>query len=80
MEKKTFNIKNTDIAYLFTKDVIAKEDIFNKLLEQDDEIQELKYESEDLKDRLNYEEQVKEDYYTPKSPYDIYGLSERDFI
>ena len=25
-------------------------------------------------------EQIKEDFYTPKSYYDVYGVSERDFI
>lgn len=79
MDETTFNIKNTDIADLFTKDLITMEDIVDKLLEQDDKIQELEYEVEDLKDELKNEEQVKEDYYTPKSPYEIYGLNEREF-
>ena len=80
MVETTFNIKNTDIADFFTKDLITMEDIVDKLLEQDDKIQELEYENEDLRDELRSEEQIKEDFYTPKSSYEVYGVSERDFI
>lgn len=80
MVETTFNIKNSDIADLFTKDLITVEDMVNKILELYDENQKLEYENEDLKDKLNYEEQIKEDFYTPKSYYDVYGVSERDFI
>lgn len=80
MIETTFNIKNTDIADLFTKDLITMEDIVDKLLEQDDKIQELEYEVEDLKDELKSEEQIKEDFYTPKSAYEVYGVSQRDFV
>lgn len=80
MVETTFNIKNTDIADLFTKDLITIEDIVDKLLEQDDKIQELEYENEDLRDELRSQEQIKEDFYTPKSSYEVYGVSERDFV
>lgn len=80
MIETTFNIKNTDIADLFSKDLITIEDIVDKLLEQDDKIQELEYENEDLRDELRSQEQIKEDFYTPKNYYDVYGVSERDFI
>lgn len=80
MVETTFNIKNTDIADLFTKDLITMEDIVDKLLEQDDKIQELEYENEDLRDELRSQEQIKEDFYTPKSAYEVYGVSQRDFI
>ena len=80
MVETTFNIKNTDIADLFTKDLITVEDIVDKLLEQDDKIQELEYENEDLRDELRSQEQIKEDFYTPKSAYEVYGVSPRDFI
>ena len=80
MIETTFNIKNTDIADLFTKDLITMEDIVDKLLEQDDKIQELEYENENLKDEIRSQEQIKEDFYTPKSAYEVYGVSQRDFI
>lgn len=80
MVETTFNIKNTDIADLFTKDLITMEDIVDKLLEQDDKIQELEYENEDLRDELRSQEQIKEDFYTPKSSYEVYGVRERDFV
>ena len=80
MVETTFNIKNTDIADLFTKDLITMEDIVDKLLEQDDKIQELEYENEDLRDELRSQEQIKEDFYTPKSAYEVYGVSPRDFV
>ena len=80
MIETTFNIKNTDIADLFSKDLITMEDIVDKLLEQDDKIQELEYENEDLRDELRSEEQIKEDFYTPKSSYEVYGVSQRDFV
>lgn len=80
MIETTFNIKNTDIADLFSKDLITVEDIVDKLLEQDDKIQELEYENEDLRDELRSQEQIKEDFYTPKSAYEVYGVSPRDFI
>ena len=80
MLETTFNVKNTDIADLFSKDLITIEDIVDKLLEQDDKIQELEYEVEDLRDELKSQEQIKEDFYTPKSSYDVYGVSERDFV
>lgn len=80
MVETTFNIKNTDIADFFTKDLITMEDIVDKLLEQDDKIQELEYEVEDLKDEIRSQEQIKEDFYTPKSSYEVYGVSERDFV
>jgi len=80
MVETTFNIKNTDIADFFTKDLITMEDIVDKLLEQDDKIQELEYENEDLRDELRSQEQIKEDFYTPKSSYEVYGVSPRDFV
>ena len=80
MDETTFNIKNTDIADLFTKDLITMEDIVDKLLEQDDKIKELEYENEDLRDELRSQEQIKEDFYTPKSAYEVYGVSQRDFV
>lgn len=80
MVETTFNIKNTDIADLFSKDLITMEDIVDKLLEQDDKIQELEYENEDLRDELRSQEQIKEDFYTPKSAYEVYGVSQRDFV
>lgn len=80
MVETTFNIKNTDIADLFTKDLITMEDIVDKLLEQDDKIQELEYENEDSRDELRSQEQIKEDFYTPKSSYEVYGVSEREFV
>lgn len=80
MVETTFNIKNTDISDLFSKDLINIEDIVDKLLEQDDKIQELEYENEDLRDELRSQEQIKEDFYTPKSAYEVYGVSPRDFI
>lgn len=80
MVETTFNIKNTDIADFFTKDLITMEDIVDKLLEQDDKIQELEYENEDLRDELRSQEQIKEDFYTPKSAYEVYGVSQRDFV
>ena len=60
MVETTFNIKNSDIADLFNKDLITMEDIVDKLLEQDDKIQELEYENEDLRDELRSQEQIKE--------------------
>lgn len=80
MVETTFNIKNTDIADLFNKDIITVEDMVNKILELYDEKQELEYENEDLRDELRSQEQIKEDFYTPKSYYDVYGVSERDFV
>ena len=80
MIETTFNIKNTDIADLFNKDIITVEDMVNKILELYDEKQELEYENEDLRDELRSQEQIKEDFYTPKSYYDVYGVSERDFV
>lgn len=80
MVETTFNIKNSDIADLFNKDLITMEDIVDKLLEQDDKIQELEYEVEDLKDEIRSQEQIKEDFYTPKSSYEVYGVSEREFV
>lgn len=80
MIETTFNIKNTDIADLFNKDIITVEDMVNKILELYYEKQELEYENEDLRDELRSQEQIKEDFYTPKSYYDVYGVSERDFV
>lgn len=80
MVETTFNIKNTDIADLFNKDLITVEDMVNKILELYDEKQELEYENEDLRDEIRSQEQIKEDFYTPKSYYDVYGVSERDFV
>ena len=80
MVETTFNIKNTDIADLFNKDIITVEDMVNKILELYDEKQELEYENEDLRDELRSQEQIKEDFYTPKSAYEVYGVSQRDFV
>ena len=80
MIETTFNIKNTDIADLFNKDIITVEDMVNKILELYDEKQELEYENEDLRDELRSQEQIKEDFYTPKSAYEVYGVSQRDFV
>lgn len=80
MVETTFNIKNTDIADLFSKDLITVEDMVNKILELYYEKQELEYENEDLRDELRSQEQIKEDFYTPKSSYEVYGVSQRDFV
>lgn len=56
------------------KDYVSIEDIFGKLEDQYDEIDELKEKYDDLKDDLE------ENYELKKfDPYDYYGVSKEDF-
>ena len=70
-DKKSFKLFETLGAKVNTIDDLEK---------TDDKIQELEYENEDLRDELRSQEQIKEDFYTPKSSYEVYGVSPRDFV
>ena len=70
-DKKSFKLFETLGAKVNTIDDLEK---------TDDKIQELEYENEDLRDELRSQEQIKEDFYTPKSAYEVYGVSQRDFV
>lgn len=73
MDEVFINVKNTSIEDLFKKDLVSVEELFVTIENFNDEVKKLK---EELKSK---EEQIKE-FYTPKSPYEIYGVSERDFL
>lgn len=57
---------------LFKKDIISIEEIIVELEEAYGEIDELQEKLQDLEESIN-------DYYKPKSPYEIYGVSEDSF-
>lgn len=73
MDEVFINVKNTSIEDLFRKDLVSVEELFVTIENFKDEVKELKEKLE------SKEEQIKE-FYTPKSPYEIYGVSERDFL
>lgn len=72
MEEVYVNVKNTSLEELFDKDLVSVAELFS--LAED-----LKCEVEELQEKLEAEEQIKEDFYKPKSPYEVYGISEHDF-
>lgn len=72
MDEVYVNVKNTMLEELFDKDLISIAELFSKA-------EDLKCKVEELQEKLEAEEQIKEDYYTPKSPYEVYGLNEREF-
>lgn len=43
-------------------------------------IEDLIVECHSKEERLEDEIQIREDFYQPKSPYEVYGLNERDFF
>ena len=72
MEEVYIKVKNTMLEELFGKDLVSVAELFS--LAED-----LKCEVEELQEKLEVEEQQKEDFYTPKSHYEVYGISEHDF-
>ncbi len=73
MSEVFINVKNTDLEELFDTDLVSIDELVALIEEQQSEI-------DSLKEKLEDEEQIREDFYKPKSPYDVYGVSERDFI
>ena len=60
------------------------EEIIIKYVQSDqdlhDENEELKYEKEKLQEDFEKYKQIVADYYVKKSPYEIYGVNEKDFV
>lgn len=54
------------------KDLISLEELLGIM-------EDLYYEKERLQEELDHEIQDKQDNYKPLSPYELYGVSERDF-
>lgn len=50
-----------------------------KIEELEVDREELINEIDELKQEIEDNEQIREDFYKPKSPYEIYGLNEKDF-
>lgn len=73
MEEVYVNVKNTMLEELFDKDLVSIEELFGKA-------EDLKCEVDELREKIEDNEQQIEDFYKPKSPYEIYGVSEKDFI
>lgn len=72
MDEIYVNVKNTNLEELFDKDLVSVADLFSKA-------EDLKCEVDELEEKLKTEEQIKEDFYELKSPYEVYGVSENDF-
>ena len=70
------DIDNYDCLYAdrlgIDKDLLSIDDLLGI-------IQDLYYENERLKEELEDEKRDKEDNYKPLSPYELYGISERNF-
>lgn len=73
MSEVFINVKNTDLEELFDTDIVSIDELVALIEEQQSEI-------ENLKEKLEDEVEQREEFYKPKSPYEIYGVSERDFI
>ena len=58
------------------KDLISINDLLDAIEEMDSNIQYLEQKLEDAE--LEFDEKLK-DFYKPKTPYEIYGVSENDF-
>ena len=73
MSEVFINVKDTDLEELFDTDLVSIDELVALIEEQQSEI-------ENLKEKLEDEVEQREEFYKPKSPYEIYGVSERDFI
>lgn len=71
MNEVFINIKNTTLEKIFNKNLISIEEMYCM-------IEELQNENEELKEKLETEEEIKNDFYKPKSYKEIYGLSENE--
>ena len=73
MSEVFINVKNTDLEELFDTDLVSIDELVSLIEEQQVEI-------DKLKEKIADEEQIREDFYRPKSPYEVCGISERDFV
>lgn len=63
-----------DVTTEYDGYVYIEDEYIDSLLE--DLVTEYHRKEEELEDEI----QQRKDFYTPKSPYDVYGVNERDFI
>ena len=73
MDEIFINVKGEEFEKLFTRDFVSLEEFKNKLVD-------LMIELERKEEELNDEREQREEFYKPKSPYEVYGVSEKNFI
>ncbi len=74
MENTFFiNVKGTEFEEDFDKDMVSLEDFYNKALD-------FKCERDEWKEKYEDEREQREEFYKPKSPYEVYGVCEKNFI
>lgn len=73
MDEVFIKVKNTYLEDLFDKDFVTVEELFCL-------VEDLKSEIEEWKEKYEDEVEQREEFYKPLSPYEIYGVSERDFV
>lgn len=74
MEEVFIDIREREWLHKFfkDKDFVSIDDLLGVIEDLDCEVEELKEKIEDIKQDI-------EDFYNPKSPYEIFGISESDF-
>ena len=73
-ESATKIIGVSDDVFEFQGDVYVDDEYIESVLE--DLVTEYHRKEEELEDEI----EQRENYYTPKSPYDIYGVNENDYV
>ena len=80
MNKVLVDIRNEDLGDIFGSDTVTVDELINavKDLKCELETQEERYEDKIEKLERAHEEMI-QDFYKAKSPYEVYGLNEADF-
>ena len=73
MSEVFIDVKNTDLEELFDTDIVSIDELVALIEEQQSEI-------DSLKEKYKSEIEQREDFYKPKTSYEVYGVSEKDFI
>lgn len=73
MSEVFINVKDTDLEELFDTDLVSIDELVALIEEQQSEI-------DNLKEKYKNEIEQRENFYKPKTSYEVYGVSEKDFI
>lgn len=72
--------KEYDLKCFRGKDIHTFEEIIEFLRQYEDKLQEYESEVVILQSEIDTEKMIREDFFKPKTPYEVHGVSERDFL
>ncbi len=59
--------------------LICKDELYERIRDLEEIIEEKDYEIEELKKQLAKEEEIRKEFYRPIGLYEFYGISEKEF-